>query len=192
MTITGGSFEGGQSAIENGAGGQVTITGGWFSHDVNDFCDVGYLWDASTKTVIECSHTVSFYVPYSDMTAPEEKTVPHKGTFTPPDPEVPEGYTFGEWYKDAACTEKWEASDTVTEDLTLYAKITKTAEGVVPVEVPAINGENPPAARPDPVVGLDTSCLLYTSNCGSADPDLRHFVLCNHRVSAAARSFRIG
>lgn len=157
VTIKGGSFEGGQSAIENGDGGQVTITGGWFSHDVNDFCGVGYLWDASTKTVIECSHTVSFYVPYSDMTAPEEKTVPHKGTFTPPDLKVPEGYTFGGWYKDAACTEEWGATDTVTEDLTLYAKITKTAEGVVPVEVPAINGENPPAVRPDPVVGLDTS-----------------------------------
>ena len=157
LIITGGSFEGGQSAIENGAGGQVTITGGWFSHDVNDFCDVGYLWDASTKTVIECSHTVSFYVPYSDMTAPEEENVPHKGTFTPPNLEVPEGYIFEGWYKDAVCTKKWEASDTVTEDLTLYAKITKTAEGVVPVEVPAINGENPPAARPDPVVGLDTS-----------------------------------
>lgn len=157
LIITGGSFEGGQYTIKNDDGGQVTITGGQFSHDVNDFCDVGYLWDASTKTVIKCSHTVSFYVPYSDMTAPEEVPVLHKDKFTPPNLEVPEGYIFEGWYKDAVCTKKWEASDTVTEDLTLYAKITKTAEGVVPVEVPAINGENPPAVRNDPVVGLDTS-----------------------------------
>lgn len=169
VTITGGSFEGGQSAIENGAGGKVTITGGWFSHDVNDFCGVGYLWDASTKTVIECSHTVNFYVPYSGMTAPEKVTVPHKDTFTLPDLKVPEGYTFEGWYKDAACTEKWEAADTVTEDLTFYAKITKTAEGVVPVEVPAINGENPPAVGNDPVVGLDTGGGISSDSSKAQD-----------------------
>lgn len=169
LIITGGRFEGGQSAIENGDGGQVTITGGWFSHDVNDFCGVGYLWDASTKTVIECSHTVSFYVPYSDMTAPGEELVPHKGTFTPQDPVVTEGYTFDGWYKDAACTEKWKAADTVTEDLTLYAKITKTAEGVVPVEVPAISGENPPAVGEDPVVGLDTGGGISSDSSKAQD-----------------------
>ena len=44
----------------------------------------------------------------------------------PADP-TPEGYTFGGWYKEAACTNEWNFdTDTVTTDgLTLYAKWTE-------------------------------------------------------------------
>ncbi|MDE7184920.1 MAG: InlB B-repeat-containing protein [Lachnospiraceae bacterium] len=42
-----------------------------------------------------------------------------------PDPPVKEGFVFENWYKETACENKWDfENDTVTEDLTLYAKWT--------------------------------------------------------------------
>lgn len=44
----------------------------------------------------------------------------------PADP-TREGYTFGGWYTDEACTEAYDFSTPVTADMTLYAKWTKNA-----------------------------------------------------------------
>ena len=42
---------------------------------------------------------------------------------TRPDNPTKENYTFGGWFKDAACTSAWNFdSETVTQDMTLYAK----------------------------------------------------------------------
>ena len=51
----------------------------------------------------------------------------------PADPECGEDYTFGGWFKEAACTNAWAfATDKVTADTTLYAKwIEKTVPGEV-------------------------------------------------------------
>lgn len=35
---------------------------------------------------------------------------------------VKEGFKFAGWYKDSACTERWEDTDTVSGSMTLYAK----------------------------------------------------------------------
>ncbi|MCL2054474.1 MAG: InlB B-repeat-containing protein [Oscillospiraceae bacterium] len=44
-------------------------------------------------------------------------------TITAPTAPTKTGYTFGGWYKEAACTNEWNfATETVTEDITLYAK----------------------------------------------------------------------
>jgi len=46
-----------------------------------------------------------------------------------PDP-TRDGYTFGGWYKEAACTNAWNfETDTVTRNTTLYAKWTSTVGG---------------------------------------------------------------
>jgi uncharacterized repeat protein (TIGR02543 family) len=46
-------------------------------------------------------------------------------TITEPTPPVRTGYTFGGWYKEAACTNAWNFStDAVTVETTLYAKWT--------------------------------------------------------------------
>ncbi len=61
-------------------------------------------------------------------------------TITAPGAPSATGYTFGGWYKDAACTNEWNFStDTVTEDTELFAKWTantytiiwKNADGTV-------------------------------------------------------------
>ncbi|MDE2524227.1 MAG: InlB B-repeat-containing protein [Methanocorpusculum sp.] len=40
---------------------------------------------------------------------------------------VKDGYTFGGWYKDSACTQGWSFSDSIPGDMTLYAKWTSSA-----------------------------------------------------------------
>jgi uncharacterized repeat protein (TIGR02543 family) len=48
-------------------------------------------------------------------------------TITAPAPPTKAGYSFGGWYKESACVNEWDFStDTVTANITLYAKWTAT------------------------------------------------------------------
>ena len=69
------------------------------------------------------AHTVSFDV-QGHGTAPESQTVNDGETATRPADPTAEGWTFGGWYTDAACTTEYNFTTPVTEDLTLYAKWT--------------------------------------------------------------------
>lgn len=84
------------------------------------------------------SHKVTFYENGSGVyNMPASQTVKHDSTATPPTvtPQR-DGYTFGGWYKDAACTDaaKYDFSTAVTGDLELYAKWTAT-----PVTIKIVN-----------------------------------------------------
>ncbi|HJJ33790.1 MAG TPA: InlB B-repeat-containing protein [Methanocorpusculum sp.] len=58
-------------------------------------------------------------------TAPAEEKVNHGGKVSEPTAPTETGYTFGGWYKEAACTNAWDfENDTVTGNTTLYAKWT--------------------------------------------------------------------
>lgn len=58
-------------------------------------------------------------------TAPEQQSVQQGGNVTEPDAPTADGYDFGGWYRDADCTTLWNfGSDTVSGELTLYAKWT--------------------------------------------------------------------
>jgi len=53
------------------------------------------------------------------------QTVEHGGKVTKPTNPTRTGYTFGGWYKESGCTTPWDfATDTVTTNVTLYAKWT--------------------------------------------------------------------
>ncbi|MDE7107029.1 MAG: InlB B-repeat-containing protein, partial [Clostridiales bacterium] len=53
-------------------------------------------------------------------------TAEYNATLTAPEDLTKEGFTFGGWYKEAACTNAWNfATDKVTNDTTLYAKWTE-------------------------------------------------------------------
>lgn len=55
----------------------------------------------------------------------------YKAAITAPAAPTKTGYAFGGWYKEAACTNLWNFStDTVTEDITLYAQWTLGAPTV--------------------------------------------------------------
>jgi len=60
------------------------------------------------------------------------QTVAHGGKVTEPTAPTRTGYTFGGWYKESGCTTAWNfATDTVTSDVTLYAKWTSSATEII-------------------------------------------------------------
>ena len=56
--------------------------------------------------------------------APAAQRVPTGGKATEPDAPTADGYTFGGWYTDAACTSAYSFNTVVTSDIMLYAKWT--------------------------------------------------------------------
>ncbi|MBR0247767.1 MAG: InlB B-repeat-containing protein, partial [Synergistaceae bacterium] len=79
--------------------------------------------DIVVKTVWkETDRTVTFDA-NGHGTAPDAQTVDYAKTMDEPTAPTADGYTFGGWYKEADCVNRWNfAADTVTEDMTLYAK----------------------------------------------------------------------
>jgi uncharacterized repeat protein (TIGR02543 family) len=58
-------------------------------------------------------------------------------TITKPADPTKENYVFGGWFRDAACTQAWDfAKDTVTRNITLYAKWTGKENPVPGVKAP--------------------------------------------------------
>ena len=106
----------------------------WF--DADDFSESGNeltaaTTDANGKTVFQAvweeivvEHTVTFDLNYTGSTgAPAPATVTDGGKVTAPTAPSRTGYTFGGWFKEAACTAEWAfGTDTVTASRTLYAK----------------------------------------------------------------------
>ena len=54
--------------------------------------------------------------------APDPQTIKQGLTATQPAPLSEDGFTFGGWYKDSACTDEFDFSTPITADITLYAK----------------------------------------------------------------------
>lgn len=76
------------------------------------------------------AYTVTFDV-QGKGTALQPVMVPYGTTVTAPAAPTATGYTFGGWYKDAACSDgqKWDFdTDKVTDNITLYAKWTATVQ----------------------------------------------------------------
>lgn len=73
------------------------------------------------------TYTVTFHT--AQGTAPTAQTIDHGAKATKPADLTADGYIFGGWYTDEACTEDnaWDfTSDTVTTNIDLYAKWTAT------------------------------------------------------------------
>ena len=91
------------------------------------------------------SYTVSFDV-QGRGTAPAVQTAAIWGGYRVMEPSAPSapGWTFGGWYKEAACTNEWDfTTDTVTGNMTLYAGWTAN---VTPLPTP----DPTPTPTPDP------------------------------------------
>ena len=65
-------------------------------------------------------------------TAPSAQTVESGKTATKPADPTESGWTFGGWYKEAACNNAFNFSTPITGNITLYAKWTKVAGDPVP------------------------------------------------------------
>ena len=87
--------------IEQGSTGNKTFTANWVIYTYTVTFDDG---SDTTKVPVDYGHKV-----------------------TKPDNPAKDGYKFGGWFTDKACTTAWDFDkDTVTKDVTLYAKWTKT------------------------------------------------------------------
>ena len=64
--------------------------------------------------------TVSFNS--NEGTAVDSKTSEYNQAITAPAEPTKENFVFAGWYKDAECLDLWNFSNTLTEDITLYAK----------------------------------------------------------------------
>ncbi len=109
-----------------------SITGKWgkdyhvyvLAEDVNGNYESDYASaPVEVKELIEKACTVTFDLNGKEGTAPAAQSVPEGGKASEPSGVMVTGYNAEGWYKEAACTNKWDfANDTVTADITLYAK----------------------------------------------------------------------
>jgi uncharacterized repeat protein (TIGR02543 family) len=102
---------------------------GWYA-DAN----FATLWNFATGTVSRDTTLYAKWVENSKKTytvtfdanggsSVDRQTVVEGDTVKKPDAPTKAGYTFAGWYADAACTILWDfAADTVTANITLYAK----------------------------------------------------------------------
>lgn len=98
-----------------------------------------FYYDVTNHRVyVEYPHTVTFNM-NGHGTAPTSQTINYGGKVTKPNDPSAAGYTFGGWYKEAACTNAWNfSSDTVTANTNLYAKWTN----LPPLDAPTIKYNN--------------------------------------------------
>ncbi|MCI6405114.1 MAG: InlB B-repeat-containing protein [Collinsella sp.] len=82
--------------------------------------DSGHLFCVKSQ-----AHRVKFDVRGGSATG--DQTPASGSTVTKPADPTREGYTFGGWYTDEACTKAYDFSAAVTADMTLYAKWNKKA-----------------------------------------------------------------
>ena len=109
MTKTGYGFGGWYK--EEGCINQWNFT----SDTVNDDITLYAKWDMNY-------YTVSFNT-NGGSPVPDSQSITHHGMVVQPPVMVKTGYGFGGWYKEATCTNEWDfATDTVTGNITLYAK----------------------------------------------------------------------
>jgi len=96
---------------------------GWTARDTMD----GKMYDGTNWQTI---YTVDFNA-NGHGTAPEGQYAVSGGKVTQPSNPTASGYTFGGWYKEAECTNAWNFNtDTVTSNITLYAKWTNAVYNI--------------------------------------------------------------
>ena len=119
----------------------------WLVGDVA--LEVGGTFDVTAATEVKAlwkygSRTATFNA-NGHSTAPDAQTVDYGAKLTEPSALTEEGWTFGGWYKENSCVNRWEfASETLTENMTLYAKWTQNSYTVNYELDGGINSKNNP------------------------------------------------
>ena len=95
--------------------------------NITSDCVIRAIWKEKAVTTF----TVTFDA-NGHGTAPFAQTVESGKTATKPADPTASGWTFGGWYKEAACNNAFNFSTPITGNITLYAKWTKVAGDPVP------------------------------------------------------------
>ena len=109
------------------ASGVFSATGHYNCCDSPIACDskgnLYYINDSGTLFKLNAGMKVSFNT--GEGSKVDFQTTAANGSVTKPADPTREGYTFGGWYTDEACTKAYDFATAVTSDLTLYAKWVK-------------------------------------------------------------------
>ena len=151
ITINGGYFSTPNKLYKRDTNGTytgtITLKGGCYSNDVElaDKCASGYQVFALTAAEkaevgsdynykVTAIYTLTFNA-NSHGIAPESQQIEKGKKATEPNALEVTGYTFGGWYKEAACTNAWEfTTDVVNANTTLFAKWTPNTNTAYTVE----------------------------------------------------------
>lgn len=114
--------------------GDAQATGAFSAAGHNNYCDSPIACDAKgnlyyindSGTLFKLSGGVKVSFETGEGSKVDFQTTADGKLAKPADP-TRDGYTFGGWYTDEACTQAYDFSTPVTADLTLYAKWTKNA-----------------------------------------------------------------
>ena len=114
--------------------GDAQATGAFSAAGHNNYCDSPIACDAKgnlyyindSGTLFKLSGGVKVSFETGEGSKVDFQTTADGKLVKPADP-TRDGYTFGGWYADEACTQAYDFSTPVTADLTLYAKWTKNA-----------------------------------------------------------------
>lgn len=126
--------------------------------------DIAITYGSSTPPAT--TYTVTFDA-NEHGTAPAALTgIASGSTITAPTAPTADGYIFGGWYKEAACTTPWNfATDKVTKDTTLYAKWTATPPAATYTVTFDANGHG---SAPDPLTGIASGNTITTPTAPTA------------------------
>ncbi|WP_276324599.1 InlB B-repeat-containing protein [Treponema medium] len=116
-------------------------------------------------------HTVTFDAQGGSTVTPIK--VEHGKTVTKPADPAKGSFGFGGWYKESTCTTPWNfATDTVTADITLFAKWTPVAPATVTVTFAAKGGHGTLKAKAgDTELSSGASVKKGTEITFTADPE---------------------
>ena len=114
--------------------GDAQATGAFSAAGHNNYCDSPIACDAKgnlyyindSGMLFKLSGGVKVSFETGEGSKVDFQTTADGKLVKPADP-TRDGYTFGGWYTDEACTQAYDFSTPVTADLTLYAKWTKNA-----------------------------------------------------------------
>ncbi|MCR5013016.1 MAG: InlB B-repeat-containing protein, partial [Lachnospiraceae bacterium] len=102
------------------------------AEDVNDGTKTDYASEPVELSIPSLVYTVTFEE-NGHGEAPNTQTVTSGDKATKPSDPTADGYTFGGWYKEAGCQNKYDFNTAVTESITLYAKWTQNPPGTYTV-----------------------------------------------------------
>ena len=128
----------------------LNIGGNWYqwSTDNTNFTDSNtseltnvIAKGTATLYIKPITYTVAFNANGHGTAPSAQSGIAAGGKVTEPNPApTAASWTFGGWYEEQSCTSKWDfATDTVTADITLYAKWTENSGGVPGNQQPSYN-----------------------------------------------------
>lgn len=122
--------------------------------------------EQENTTMSSCYWVIGFDIIKGSHTPEAEDTTPDAVT-KPADP-AREGYTFGGWFSDEACTQAFDFSKQVDSDVTLHAKWIADGSGEDPTPDQPTTG-----TKVDAATGVTASGSVLASGGGAADANLK-------------------